>query len=139
MVFTNLPSAIMLALVPVPNSPTLAIMFLVLRSCSNSMDNAPRSAFLAAVVLPQERTMAMGIVNVVKTSSQSIGPVITGALVEARLFWVAFVTAGSLKVLYDLGILAVFVNHDTRDPKDRDRETSTDEQIVEDDERIHPS
>ena len=77
------------------------------------MDSAPRSAFLAAVVLPAERTAVMGIINVVKTSSQSAGPVITGALSGAHLFWVAFVIAGSMKACYDLGILAMFKNHKT--------------------------
>ena len=115
MAFTNLPAAIMLGLIPIPNSPIFAMVLLVLRSCTNSMDNAPRSAFLAAIVLPGERTMTMGIVNVVKTSSQSLGPVITGSLAEAHLFWIAFIVAGGLKVLYDLGILAIFVNHKTRE------------------------
>ena len=55
----------------------------------------------------------MGIINVVKTSSQSLGPVITGALSGAHLFWVAFVVAGSMKACYDLGTLAVFKNHKT--------------------------
>lgn len=113
MVFTHLPSAVMLALIPIPNSVYGAMTFLILRSCTQSMDSAPRSAFLAAVVLPAERTAVMGIINVVKTSSQSLGPVITGALSGAHLFWVAFVVAGSMKACYDLGILAVFKNHKT--------------------------
>ena len=79
------------------------------------MDNAPRTAFLAAVFLPNERTVAMGVLNVVKTTSQSLGPVVTGALSAANRFWIAFVVAGGLKVLYDLGILLIFVNHKTRD------------------------
>ena len=120
MVFTHLPAAIMLALIPIPNSLHLAVMFLLLRHCTGNMDNAPRSAFLAAVVLPSERTMVMGIVNVVKTSSQSLGPVITGALSGAHLFWIAFVVAGGMKALYDLGILAVFINHKTREQRDED-------------------
>ena len=113
MVFTHLPSAVMLALIPIPSSVYGAMTFLILRSCTQSMDSAPRSAFLAAVVLPAERTAVMGIINVVKTSSQSAGPVITGALSGAHLFWVAFVIAGSMKACYDLGILAMFKNHKT--------------------------
>lgn len=109
MVFTHLPSSICLALIGIPNSFTLAVMLLVLRSSTQSMDAAPRSAFLAAVVLPQERTAVMGIVNVVKTASQSLGPFITGILVKHRLFWVAFLMAGSLKAVYDLGLLVTFV------------------------------
>lgn len=75
------------------------------------MDVAPRSAFLAAVVLPNERTAVMGTINVVKTFSQSIGPSITGILADRQLFWVSFVAAGALKATYDLGLLAVFWGH----------------------------
>ena len=74
------------------------------------MDQAPRSAFLSAVVLPQERTAVMGIVNTVNTMSQSSGPLITGTLAGHGRFWIAFVVAGTLKGLYDLGLLAMFVH-----------------------------
>lgn len=74
------------------------------------MDQAPRSAFLSAVVLPEERTAVMGIVNTVKTMSQSSGPLITGALASDKRFWIAFVLAGSLKASYDLAMLSMFVN-----------------------------
>ncbi len=129
MVFTHLPSAVMLALIPIPSSVYGAMTFLILRSCTQSMDSAPRSAFLAAVVLPAERTATMGIINVVKTSSQSLGPVITGTLSGAHLFWVAFVIAGSMKACYDLGILAVFKNHKTHGERQEDaqREESTED------------
>lgn len=112
MVFTHLPSAIFLALIPIPNEVHLSLMFLVLRACTQSMDVAPRSAFLAAIILPSERTAIMGLVNVVKTTAQSLGPSITGLLADRKLFWVAFVCAGSLKASYDLGFLALFKNHE---------------------------
>ncbi|KAE9377095.1 MFS general substrate transporter [Stipitochalara longipes BDJ] len=132
MVFTHLPSAIFLALIPVPNSLPFATMFIVLRSCTQSMDVAPRSAFLAAVVLPHERTAVMGAINVVKTSAQSLGPTITGLLAHNNLFWVAFVTAGSLKATYDLGMLAVFAGHKTREERDEEqRQAEEDEQLRE--------
>lgn len=111
MVFTHLPSAIFLSLIPIPPQLPLAMLFLILRSCTQSMDVAPRSAFLAAVVLPNERTAVMGTINVVKTFSQSIGPSITGILADRQLFWVSFVAAGALKATYDLGLLAVFWGH----------------------------
>ncbi|PNY27992.1 membrane protein [Tolypocladium capitatum] len=112
MVFTHLPSAIFLALIPIPQSLPLSLLFLVLRACTQSMDIAPRSAFLAAILLPAERTVVMGAVNVVKTTAQSLGPLITGILASRGLFWVSFVCAGSLKASYDLGLLAVFQNHE---------------------------
>jgi sugar phosphate permease len=121
MVFTHLPSAIFLGLIGVPNSLPYAMMFLILRACTQSMDVAPRSAFLAAVVLPNERTAVMGFINVVKTSAQSLGPLITGILAGHGLFWVAFVAAGSLKATYDLGMLAVFAGHKTHEERAAER------------------
>ncbi|KAF2084348.1 MFS general substrate transporter [Saccharata proteae CBS 121410] len=110
MVFTHLPSAIFLMLLPAPRGLVLTIMLLVGRGALASMDQAPRSAFLSAVVLPEERTAVMGIVNVVKTLSQSGGPTVTGVLAGKDKFWIAFVVAGALKASYDLGMLAFFVN-----------------------------
>ena len=110
MVFTHLPSAILLALIPAPSSLVLTVIILVLRASLAAMDQAPRSAFLSAVVLPEERTATMGIVNTVKTMSQSSGPLITGILAEKGRFWIAFVVAGALKASYDLGMLSMFVN-----------------------------
>lgn len=65
----------------------------------------------------------MGLVNVVKTSAQSLGPLITGVLANHDLFWVSFVCAGSLKVCYDLGLLAVFKNRE-RQRREREGETA---------------
>jgi len=85
------------------------------------MDVAPRSAFLAAVVLPQERTAVMGFINVIKTSAQSIGPWITGLLAGRDIFWVAFMLAGAMKVTYDLGLLSVFAGHKTHEEREQER------------------
>ncbi|KAF1844739.1 para-aminobenzoate synthase [Cucurbitaria berberidis CBS 394.84] len=108
MVFTHLPSSVFLALLPVPSGLALTICLLVGRSVLNSMDQAPRSAFLSIVVLPEERTAVMGVVNILKTLAQSSGPSITGVLAGHGRFWVAFVVAGSLKAAYDLMLLAFF-------------------------------
>ena len=111
MVFTHLPSAILLSLVPLPGSLAPTVALLVIRASLASMDQAPRSAFLSAVVLPNERTAVMGIVNTVKTMSQSSGPLITGLLANHGAFWIAFLLAGMLKASYDLGLLTVFLHH----------------------------
>jgi MFS family permease len=110
MVFTHLPSAIFLGLLPLPQTLTPTIALLLARASLNSMDQAPRSAFIAAVVKPEERTAVMGIVNVLKILAQAGGPTVTGILAEHDLFWVAFVLAGTLKVSYDLGLLSMFVS-----------------------------
>ena len=120
MVFTHLPSAIFLALIPLPSAVGLAMTFLILRSCSQSMDQAPRQAFLAAVVLPSERTAVMGVVNVVKTLSQSAGPVVTGWLAGINKFWIVFMLAGAMKASYDLGMLKMFMGHQTQEDRTAD-------------------
>lgn len=109
MVFTHLPSAIFLMLLPTPRVVWFTVVFLIGRGTLASMDQAPRSAFLSKVVQAEERTAVMGIVNVVKTLSQSGGPTFTGMLAGEDRFWIAFVVAGTLKASYDLGMLAMFL------------------------------
>lgn len=137
MVFTHAPSSIALALIPIPSNVVLAMTLLIIRASISSMDQAPRQAFLAAAVLPTERTTVMGIINVVKTLSQSIGPVITGRLAASGRFWIVFVVAGSLKLAYDGLLLGMFLSYKTVEEKaqatvseeiEREREEGTDEQ-----------
>jgi hypothetical protein len=78
------------------------------------MDTAPRSAFLAGAVQPHERTAMMGFIYLARSSASSVGPIITGILAGKGMLWVAFVTAGSLMIAYDLGILAMFGGHKAR-------------------------
>ena len=72
------------------------------------MDQGPRSVFLAQAVLPEERTKVMGIVNTVKTVSQSIAPTMTGAMAENGHFGAVFVLAGTLKVSYDIALMGLW-------------------------------
>lgn len=111
MVFTHLPSAVFLALIPIPSDPKFAIVFLMLRASLQSMDSAPRTAFMATILEPGERTSVMGAVNVVKTTAQSAGPLITGVLASHKYFWLTFVLAGSLKATYDILLLAIFKSY----------------------------
>lgn len=113
MVTTHLPSSIFLAVLPVPRGLSATICLLVARSVLNSMDQAPRSAFLSIAVRPEERTTIMGVVNVLKTLSQSGGPWLTGVLAGHDHFWVAFVAAGSLKATYDVLLLVFFAGKTT--------------------------
>ena len=115
MVFTHLPSSIFLALIPLPSHAWLSIIFLALRSSLSTMDQAPRQAFLSAAVLPSERTAVMGVVNVVKTLSQSGGPVVTGWLAGIGKFWIAFLIAGAMKATYDLTMLKMFLGVKSRE------------------------
>jgi len=108
MVFTHLPSTIFLMLIPFPSVLWLSIVFLVSRTFLATMDQAPKSAFITLVVPAKDRTFIMGIINVVKTLTQSIGPVVTGVLSSYQMFWISFVVAGASKATYDILLLIVF-------------------------------
>jgi len=108
MAFTHLPSAIFLLSIPFASSLWLSVTFLILRTVLASMDQAPKSAFISLLVSKNERTAIMGMINVIKTLSQSFGPVATGVLSSKNKFWLSFVLAGSLKATYDVLLLVVF-------------------------------
>jgi hypothetical protein len=59
----------------------------------------------------------MGLLNVVRTSAQCIGPLISGVLAGKNAIGWAFVAAGCLKATYDLGMLAVFAGHKMREER----------------------
>ncbi|SPO32458.1 related to MFS transporter [Ustilago trichophora] len=108
MVLTHLPSSIILALTPLPNSLVATSALIVARAATSSMDQAPRSAFLSAFLPAHHRTRVLGLVNTIKTLAQSGGPTLTGWLTsKGRMGW-AFHVAGALKTAYDLGLLAAF-------------------------------
>lgn len=110
MVFTHLPSSIASAFVPLPKTVGWTVGLLLFKAALNSMDQAPRTAFIAAVVKPEERTGVMGITSMLRTLAMSLGPSVTGILAGNDKFWVAFLAAGICRVGYDLGLWVLFVN-----------------------------
>ncbi|PSN66488.1 major facilitator superfamily MFS1 [Corynespora cassiicola Philippines] len=113
MTFTHLPSAIFLGMIPLPPANTagtwIAMALLSLRACTQSMDQAPRQAFLAAAVRPEERTAILGVVNVIKTLAQAGGIGSAGFLAERKLWVVMLGGAGLMKATYDVLILWTFL------------------------------
>lgn len=118
MVLCHLPASITLAIISVPANVVVAMVLLVFRMSTKDMDMAPRQAFITAVVLEEERTAVMGIINVVRTIMISIGPSITGVLAGSGRFWIAFVIAGCLKIVYNIIIVVLFWNHQTKEEQE---------------------
>jgi MFS family permease len=109
MVFTHLPSNVLLMLVPLMPTLPLAIAVLLLRFAISQMDVPTRQSYTMAVVDPDERSAASGITSVARTTGASIAPVFTGLLLASRaLMGVPFLVAGGLKIVYDLALLASF-------------------------------
>lgn len=83
MVFTHLPSSLAIGFVPLPRSVGWTAGLLMFNAALNSLDQAPRAAFIAAVVKPEERTAVMGITSMLRTLAQSVGPTATvSSLIE---------------------------------------------------------
>lgn len=112
MVFTHAPSSAAVLLFPLPPTSAfwLVVLLLLVRAGLNMMDQAPRTALIAAVVRPRERTAVMGVTSTLRTLASMAGPGITGLLAAGGRFWVAFVVAGACRLAYDFGLWAVFVN-----------------------------
>ncbi|KAI1169993.1 major facilitator superfamily domain-containing protein [Nemania sp. FL0916] len=110
MVFTHIPSSTAVLIFPFPPYFWMAAALLLIRAALNSMDQAPRTALIAAVVKPGERTAVMGITATIRTLAAMAGPFITGLLAGGSHFWVAFVAAGVCRLAYDFGLYGLFIN-----------------------------
>jgi MFS family permease len=109
MVFTHLPSNLLLILVPFMPTLTLAMTVLLLRFSISQMDVPTRQAYLMAVVDPAERTAAAGITGVARTTGAALAPILAMPfLVSTSNDWLPFVAAGALKIAYDLALLRGF-------------------------------
>ncbi|XDG05703.1 hypothetical protein ABKA04_005318 [Annulohypoxylon sp. FPYF3050] len=119
MVFTHTPSSAAVLFFPFPPYLWLTAGLLLVRAGLNNMDQAPRAAFIAAVVKPEERTAVMGITATVRTLAAMTGPTVTGLLAASDRFWIAFVAAGSCRLAYDFGLYAMFVNMKLHEHEDK--------------------
>ncbi len=102
MVFTHVPSNMLLILVPLMPTLELAITALLLRFAISQMDVPARQSFTAAVVLPDERAAAAGITGVARTTGAALSPVLAGYFLSSvSLLSLPFIIAGVSKLAYD--------------------------------------
>jgi MFS family permease len=114
MVFTHLPSNILLILVPLMPNYLLAISMLLLRFSISQMDVPTRQAYTMAVVDPDERSAAAGITGIARSVGASLSPVVAGALLSVFPGG-PFIVAGGLKILYDLILFRSFKTSNVSD------------------------
>jgi MFS family permease len=108
MVWTHIPSNILLMLVPLMPSLPLTIGVLLARFSISQMDVPTRQSYTMAVVAPDERSAAAGFTTLVRTLASAASPALTGALLGASLFSAPFFLAGGLKIIYDLTLYRQF-------------------------------
>jgi MFS family permease len=117
MVFTHLPSNLLLIAVPFAPSLWLAMLLLLLRAALSSMDVPARTSYVMAVVTPPERAAAASVTSVPRSLAAAAAPSLAGYLLLLSPFGWSLVAAGALKAIYDLLLLAMFRHR--RPPEER--------------------
>ncbi len=106
MVFTHIPSSLLLMSVAIaPNFPVAAILFL-LREGLVEMDVPTRQSYVMAVVAAHERTAASGITALVRMGGWSVGAFLAGPLMAGAAITAPVVAGAGLKIVYDLALWA---------------------------------
>ena len=119
MVFTHLPSNLLILLVPLMPNVESATAVLLLRYALSQMDVPTRQSYTMAVVEVDERAAAAGVLSVARNAGAAAAPLFTGAILAVPSLGLPFLLAGGIKIVYDLWIFAVFRN--VKPPEELDR------------------
>ena len=124
MVFTHIPSNILIILVAVAPSLSVAIAFYLIRMALSQMDVPTRQSYIVAVVNKEERTAAAGITNISRNISQAISPSLTGIIINTFTLSTPFIIGGLLKIAYDIALYVNFrkIKPPEEELKEKDKE-----------------
>lgn len=118
MVFTHMPSNILLILVVFAPTLPIAIIFYLARMALSQMDVPTRQSYIVAVVKEEERTAAAGITNISRNVAQAVSPSLAGYILQTLSFLSApFVLGGIIKIAYDIILYFNFRNMKPPDEK----------------------
>jgi MFS family permease len=119
MVFTHLPSNILLILLAFAPNLEIAIVFYMIRMALSQMDVPTRQSYIVAVVEEDERTASAGITNLSRNIAQAISPSITGYIIGILSLSAPFVIGGLLKILYDI---VLYINFRKIKPSEEEKQ-----------------
>jgi MFS family permease len=123
MVFTHIPSSLLLVTVAIaPSFPVAAVLFL-LREGLVEMDVPTRQSYVLAVVRPEERTLASGVTNLVRLAAWAVAPAVAGFLTVGDSYAVPLIAGAALKITYDLLLYRAF--HHLRPPEEQPKPPPT--------------
>jgi MFS family permease len=110
MVFTHLPSNVLLILIPFMPTLELAVAVLLFRFSISQMDVPTRQSYTMAVVQPDERSAAAGVTGITRTMGASAAQLFAAPLYASAIAAAPFVISGTLKIVYDLLLYREFRN-----------------------------
>ena len=108
MVFTHIPSSLILIAIALTDSLPMAITLYLLREGLAEMDVPTRQSYVMAMVAPQERTFASGITSLARMAAWAIAPLVAGYAMQHASLSTPLLVAAALKILYDLLLWAAF-------------------------------
>ena len=108
MVFTHLPSSLLLATVTIAPSFEVAVLLFLLREGLVEMDVPTRQSYVVAVVAPEERTVAAGVTHIVRMAGWAIAPAAAGLLAAGDDLGAPLVVGAALKIVYDITLWLAF-------------------------------
>jgi MFS family permease len=111
MVFTHIPSNVLLILVAFAPTLQLAIIFYLVRMSLSQMDVPTRQSYIVSIVSEDERIAASGLTNVSRNIAQTVSPSVIGYIFQSFLSLAGpFVLGGIIKIIYDLALYFNFRN-----------------------------
>ena len=108
MVFTHLPSSVVLMLAPFAPTAGIAAALFLAREALVEMDVPTRQSYVLAVVPPSSRTYASGMTNVTRNAGWAVGPLVGGMAMQHLALAAPLLIGGSLKTLYDVALYRSF-------------------------------
>ena len=117
MVWTHLPSSLLLMAAPASSSAALAAVLFLAREALVEMDVPTRQSYVMAVVKPGERTFASGVTNVTRNVAWAVGPSVAGVVMQHVALAGPLIIGGGLKIVYDVLLYRAFRH--VRPPEER--------------------
>ncbi|MGE5338007.1 MAG: MFS transporter, partial [Gemmatimonadota bacterium] len=108
MVFTHIPSSLLLLTLPIAPSFTVAAGLFVLREGLTEMDVPTRQSYLMAIVPAHERSWAAGLSQLARAAGRMIAPAFAGAAMQAGALWLPLAAGATIKIGYDLLLWRAF-------------------------------
>jgi MFS family permease len=102
MVFTHIPSNILLIILAIAPTLQIAIIVYLIRMSLSQMDVPTRQSYIVAIVKPEERTAVAGITNLSRNIPFSVSPTLVGYSFQFVSLAFPFLFGGALKTVYDL-------------------------------------
>jgi hypothetical protein len=121
MVFTHMPSSVLLMIAPAAPTAGLASALFLAREGLVEMDVPTRQSYTMALVQPHQRTLASSVTNVTRTLSWAIGTSLAGVLMQQVAFAAPLFIGGGLKIVYDLVLYRAFRHLRPPEEQPRDR------------------